>query len=203
MVRATMNVGRRIIMGEQNIINFRVNDIVFDTADSVVLMSYDIERDYLQYVEVASRLCDIQQSTKEWCDIVSYGQCLLDIFSMDILIEIADCIKDKEWLYIYNTYSSWAANTPLKDDGIKQAVLKRLYNARTDLSNFIAEKLKEDGFDDITDSQGWIELLAFTRRLERRYDISISFPLLLDSLNGDDRFIIKGTKIDDWMIKLA
>lgn len=87
-------------MSEQNIIDFRVNDIVFDTADSVVLMSYDIERDYLQYVEVASRLSDIQQSTKQWCDIVSYGQCLLDIFSMDILIEIADCIKDKEWLYI-------------------------------------------------------------------------------------------------------
>jgi len=57
----------------------------------------------------------------------------------------------------YNTYSSWAANTPLKDDSIKQAVLKRLYNARTDLSDFIAEKLKEDGFDDITDSQGWMD----------------------------------------------
>jgi len=56
-------------MSEQNIIKFRVDDIVFDTADSVVLMSYDIERDYLQYVEVDSRLCDIQQSTKEWCDI--------------------------------------------------------------------------------------------------------------------------------------
>lgn len=190
-------------MSEQNIIKFRVDDIVFDTADSVVLMSYDIERDYLQYVEVASRLCDIQQSTKQWCDIVSYGQCLLDIFSMDILIEIADCIKDKEWLYIYNSNSRWAAKTPLKDDSIKQAVLKRLYNARTDLSDFIAEKLKEDGFDDITDSQGWIELLKFTKRLERRYDIDIAFPLLLDSLNGDDRFLIKGTKTDDWVIKLA
>lgn len=190
-------------MGKRNLIKFRVNDIVFDTADSVVLMSYDIKRDYLRYVEVSSRLCDIQQSTKEWCDLASYGQCVLDISSVDILIEIADSIKDKEWLYIYNDYSSWDAKTPLEDDSIKQAVLKRLYNARTDLSDFIAEKLKEGGFDDITDSQGWIKLLAFTRRLERRCNIDIPLSLLLDSLNGDDRFLIKGTKIDDRMIKLA
>ncbi len=190
-------------MGKQNKMKFRVNDVIFDTADSVVLMVYDTERDYLSYVDVVSRLCDIKQSTKVWNDLVSYGQCNLDITGLDMFSEIADSIKDKEWLYTFDDYSCWNAKTPLTDESIKQAVLKRLYNARADLSNFVAERLREGGFDDITDSQGWTQLWKFTKRLEAGYNIDLPLMFMVDLPNGDSRFLIKGTKIDDRMIKLV
>lgn len=190
-------------MDRQSKIKFRVNNVTFDTANSVVLMSYDTERDYLSWVEVVSNLSRIKQSTKKWNDMVSYGSCNLDITGLDIFAEIADSIKDKKWLYDYNADSCWSAKTPLTDESIKEAVLKRLYNARTDLSDFVAERLKEGGFDNITDSQGWTNLWKFMKKLEEKYKIDLPLMLMLDLPNKDSRFLIRGADIGSRMIKLA
>lgn len=181
-------------MSKQNEIKFEVKDVVFDTADSVVEMVYDTKSGYLS-VWVSSYLSKIHQATKEWMDITSYGQCVLVIKDFNTLSEIADCIKDKEWLCVHD-----GEKTPFKDESIRQAVLKRLYNAGTALGDFLEEKLKAGGFDDITDSEGWINFWKFIRRIEDKYldyRNHDDFRMLMKDLaNADSRFLIKEPDIE-------
>lgn len=118
------------IPGKENIIEFEIKDVVFDTAASRVEMTYDAKRGSLS-VHVFSSLSKIHKATKEWEDQVSYGQCMLITRDFDTLREIADSIQDKEWLRVQDN-----KKTLFKDEKIKQAVLKRLYNAGTDLGDF-------------------------------------------------------------------
>lgn len=110
-------------MGKQDEIILKIDTVVFDTAKSSVRMEYDTSDGYLS-VNVFSRLSETHQSAKEWMDLSSYGQCLLIIEDLETLRELADCIKDKDWLQIHNK-----EKTLFKDESIKQAILERLYNA--------------------------------------------------------------------------
>lgn len=95
------------------------------------------------------------------------------------------------WQYISMIHD--CEETPFEDESIKRAVLKRLYNVRADLADFVAKRLEEGGFDDITDNEGRINLLKFIRRLDDTYDIAISFELMRDLKNVDSRFLIKAS----------
>ncbi|MCM1091281.1 MAG: hypothetical protein NC413_10605 [Muribaculum sp.] len=106
-----------------NIFEFEV-DTVFDTAKSKVDMTYNKKSGSLK-VDVSSHLGKIHGSTKKWTDIVSYGQCMLDIEDFDTLGEIADSIRDKTWLRIQGKKKML-----FEDESVKQAVLKALYRAR-------------------------------------------------------------------------
>lgn len=182
------------VSGKENIIEFEIKDVVFDTAASQVEMTYDAKRGSLS-VHVFSSLSKIHKATKEWEDLVSYGQCMLITRDFDTLREIADSIQDKEWMRVQDN-----KETLFKDEKIKQAVLKRLYNAGTDLGDFLEERLKEGCFDDITDSEGWTNLWQLILRLEDMYlddRIHDAFRMLIKDLpNADSRFLIKEPDIE-------
>lgn len=174
--------------------SIRVENVIYDTADSTVEMEYDAVRDYVR-VNVESNFMDMAKSVKKWVDWSSYGMCTLDIISLDILRELADAMKDMEWLYESSDededdYDEDAEMSVVGED-VKQAVLKRLYNAGADFADFIAERLKEGGFEDITNSEGWTNLLCFKNRINNAFHIEIPFMLLLDLPNIDSRILIK------------
>ncbi|MCM1536468.1 MAG: hypothetical protein NC126_11150 [Clostridium sp.] len=162
-----------------------VENVVFDTADCNVYIDYDAARNRPE-VTVTSSLGRIARSDKEWMDESSYGMCTLEIKDLDTLREIADAILDKQWLC-----GSGNKKTPFEDESIKRDVLKQLHDARVDLPNFVAEKLKEGGFDDITDSEGWTNLSKFIKRLDHTYHLHIPRVLMLDLPNVDRRILIK------------
>ncbi|MCM1327200.1 MAG: hypothetical protein NC094_11205 [Bacteroidales bacterium] len=163
----------------------KVEHVVFDTADCDVYIDYDKARNHLA-VTVTSSLGKIARSDKEWIDESSYGMCTLETKDLDTLREIADAILDKQWLW-----GSGNKKTPFEDESIKRDVLKQLHDARVDLPDFVAEKLKEGGFDDITDSEGWTNLSKFIERLNHTYHLHIPRALMLDLPNVDRRILIK------------
>lgn len=182
-------------MGKQDEIILKTDNVVFDTAKSSVEMVYDTSDGYLS-VSVYSRLSETYQSAKEWMDLTSYGQCLLIINNFDTLSELADCIKEKDWLQIHNK-----DETLFKDEIIKQAVLERLYNAGNVLGDFLVEEQKKGSFDDITDSEDRINLWELVLKVEKKYlkdhKSNNDFRMLIKDLpNADSRFTIIEPEIE-------
>lgn len=167
-------------------------DTVFDTAPCTVMISYDTKDNCVLDCYVCSNLGEIKQSHYEWFDEVSYGQCSLNIESADMYTEIANSIADKDWTYICGGGSGWDARNPLKDENIKQAVLKSLYNMGGNLAELVAESLKKGGFEELMDSEGWMDAWKFKRRLDDMNDVNVPLQLLLDLPNCDNRFLVKG-----------
>lgn len=182
-------------MGKQDEIFLKIDNVTFDTAKSSVEMVYDTKDGYLS-VSVYSRLSETHQSAKEWMDLTSYGQCLLIIENFETLRELADCIKDEDWLQIHNK-----EETLFKDESIKRAVLERLYNAGNVLGDFLTEEQKKGSFDDITDSEDRINLWELVLKVERKYlkdhRSNNDFRMLIKDIpNADSRFTIIEPEIE-------
>lgn len=182
-------------MGKQDEIILKIDNVVFDTAKSSVEMVYDTKDGYL-LVSVYSRLSETHQAAKEWMDLTSYGQCLLIIDDFDTLSELADCIKDKDWLCIHNK-----EETPFKDESIKRAVLECLHNAGKVLGDFLAEEQKKGSFDDVTDGEDRINLWELVLKIEKKYlkdhKSNNDFRMLIKNLpNADSRFTIIEPEIE-------
>lgn len=172
-----------------------IENIVFDNAKCEVELVFD-PTDEALLVWISSKLSETHNSKKEWRDLTSYGQCDLPISDFATLRELADCIKNEPWLQIINK-----EKTPFDDKKIKQAALNRLYNAASDLGNFLAEKIKAGVFRDITDGDGWIKFWKLVIRVEdnylKNYRLHEPFRALMKDLpNADSRFLIKEPEIE-------
>ncbi len=174
-----------------NIYKIRI-ETIFDTAPSTVLINYDTKKKCIMYCDVYSNLSRVKGSHYEWIDEVSYGQCRLDIESLEMYTEIANSIANKNWKYTCGQGSSWYARNPLKDENLKQVVLKSLYSLGDDLRDFVVDNLKRGGFEDLMDSEGWMDALKFKFRLDDMNDVYIPIPLLMDLPSVDNRFLVKG-----------
>ncbi len=167
-----------------------IENVIFDTAKSEIELIYN-PADEALLVWISSYLSETHNSKKKWYDLTSYGQCDLPISDFVTLRELADCIKNEPWLQIIRK-----EKTPFEDEKIKQAALNRLYNAARDLGDFLAEKIKEGGFRDITDGDGWIKYWKMVIRVEDNYlkDHRLHEPfraLMKDLPNADPRFEIQ------------
>ena len=56
----------------------------------------------------------------------------------------------------------------------------------------MVESLKKGGFEDLMDSEGWMDALKFKFRLDDMNDVYIPIPLLMDLPSVDNRFLVKG-----------
>lgn len=173
-----------------NMPNIIIENIVFDNAKCEVELVFN-PTDEALLVWISSELPETHNSKKEWRDLTSYGQCDLPISDFATLRELADCIKNEPWLQMINKEKK-----PFDDKKIKQAALNRLYNAASDLGNFLAEKIEAGVFRDITDGDGWIKFWKLVIRVEDNYlkDYRLHEPfraLMKDLPNADSRFEIK------------
>lgn len=172
-----------------------IENAVFDAAKCEIELVFNTTDEAL-LVWISSKLSETHKSKKEWFDLTSYGQCDLPISDFATLRELADCIKNEPWLQV-----TGKEKTPFEDERVKQAVLNRLYNAASDLGNFLAEKIKLGVFRDITDGKGWINLWKLVLKVEDDYlkDYRLHEPfraLIKDLPNADSRFKIKLPEIE-------
>lgn len=168
-------------------------DTIFDTAPSMILLEYNSEKKCIMYCEVCSHLHEVKGSRYEWRNESCYGQCILLIKSLDIFAEVADSIKDNDWKYINSDRGDvYDPKNPLANKSLKQAVLKALYTLADNFRDFVVDNLKKGGFEDLMDSEGWMDAWNFKRRLDDMNDVRISLMLLLDLPNHDNRFLAKG-----------
>lgn len=167
-----------------------IENVVFDTAKSEIELVFN-PADEALLVWISSKLSETHNSKKQWRDLTSYGQCDLPISDFATLRELADCIKNEPWLQVIGKEKN-----PFEDERVKQAVLNRLYNAASDLGNFLAEKIQAGDFRDITDGDGRIKFWELVIKVEKNYfkDHRLHEPfraLIHDIPNVDSRFEIK------------
>lgn len=189
-VSGDSRVNRSIILySKYKTIYFKIK-AVFDTAPCNVHIYYQPERGYIERVWVTSMLPDIEQSKMEWIDMSSYGQCELLRSSLAVIAEIAECIKDGEWMFDEKSASS--AATPLTDENVKEEILNILFNASRNFADFVYDQLK--------DKTDWVKLCRFKREMEDTYELDLPAEYLW-LLDADSRFQIKGDKLDSAVIR--
>ncbi len=171
-------------------IYFRINT-VFDTAPCTVYITYQPERGYIKGVWVVSSLSEVEQSKMEWLDMTSYGQCELVISSLAVIAEIAECIKEEEWMF--NEKSIYNPSMPLTDENVKEEILNILFNASRNFADFVYNQLK--------DKTDWVKLWKFQREMEEEYELDLPIGYLFQLPDADSRFQIKGNKFDSAVIR--
>ena len=83
-----------------NTIAITIKDVVFDTAKSNVHFWYDTKTEKISEFRIMSHFHYTKQSTKEWIDDCSYGQCYYYPKTDEEWMELADCIiKKQDWTW--------------------------------------------------------------------------------------------------------
>ncbi|MCM1101002.1 MAG: hypothetical protein NC398_06425 [Acetatifactor muris] len=184
-------MGKRKLKGllERKGINITIGNVIFaGVAETSVDLEYYPDDGFLS-IEAVITTGDRKNSNKEWIDITSYGQQMLDLEDIATLSEIADAIGNAKWRYDIGEMS--ADGEPFSYKKMRQAILNRLYNAKTEFPQFIAEQLQSGKYADITDSEGWTDLYEFANRYCEEYRIGTPRALLRDLPNVDSRFELK------------
>lgn len=171
-------------------IYFRIKT-VFDTAPCDVRITYQPERGYIKGVWVVSTLSETEQSKMKWNDMVSYGACDLEIDSLAVLAEIAECIKKEEWMF--DEKSSSSAATSMNDENVKEKILNILFNASRNFADFVYDQLK--------DKTDWVKLCRFKREMDEEYELDLPIGYLFQLPDVDSRFQINGDKFDSAVIR--
>ncbi|MCM1101004.1 MAG: hypothetical protein NC398_06435 [Acetatifactor muris] len=171
-------------------IKLEIDDVVFvGIAKTNVYLKYYPDNGTVSIMKVITN-GKWKGSNKNWLDMASYGQQELELEDIVTLSEIADAIRDAEWRY----FKEGPAGEVFADEDVRQAILSRLYNAKTEFPQFVAEQLQSGKYADITDSEGWTELWKFSKRFCEEYHIPLTRALLLDLPNVDSRFELKDTE---------
>ena len=84
---------------DENDIWINIKDVVYDTANSNISFLYKTKEDRISECRICSHFHFTSNSKKRWLDECSYGQCFYPPDTYEDWIELAECIKDKEWLW--------------------------------------------------------------------------------------------------------
>ncbi len=116
---------------DENDIWIQINDIIYDTAKSDVSFLYNTKEDKISNFRIMSHFSYTHNSSKEWIDECSYGQCYYHPETFADWSELANCIKEKDWTYV-KAASSDRKEYPLEAD-TKEKLLGHMVNAKKEL----------------------------------------------------------------------
>ena len=156
-----------------NIMQIYVDKFVFDTAECMGM------------VYVSSNFMYTDNSSWKWCDDSCYGSCHLDLGSLGVWKELAECIKNLEWKW--KKSSSKDEATPIDGD-IKTKLLYHMLNVRGELDEFILHTLqnnpKEKGI--FPNAEGWIRIDKLWEKIRCEHTIFVSEKMIQELLETDE-----------------
>lgn len=171
----------------ENDIWIKINDIIYDTAKSNVSFRYYTKDDRISNFRIMSHFSLTDNSGKEWMDECSYGQCCYHPATFAEWIEIADCIKEKDWTYTKAV--SGGREECLLDAATKEKLLQHMMNAKKELSKFLSLILrhKPEVIGITLDEHGWAKISELREKLRGRHTINIREQMIEEIVVTDEK----------------
>lgn len=170
-------------MSRDNTMSVFIGEFVFDTVKCHdMFFWYDPDEDRISNVFVSSNFSYTDNSTKKWCDDCSYGSCHLELHTVDVWKELAECIRDLEWQW--KKMRGDDEVTPI-DGAVKTKLLQHMLNAGEELEQFILHTLQNNQEEIQPDAEGWIKVDKLWATIRCEHTIYVSREMLEELLEKD------------------